>query len=673
MNLEDQLRRLPKVNPSVKFRQTAKDRLMHQIKIQESESLWVEFLSRFKLVQPNRLWVKQAKRRLFHQIENTAPSPVSILAWLKKTTASALAMLIAVTAVLFSVGTKQPVSAADNAYLEVEKGHVEVKKADRIEWLAVTENIELTAGDLVRVADDASAVVHFFDDSVIRLADNALLLISRAESSPGFGQQGIIEVALHQGQAWVQTLNVDDEYAKLSLVTREAIVSAINSSFDVSTNWFQPTEVRVFKRSVNVQALSAANREVIAEGTLNTGEQVVLPSQLSEPADSLAALAPIEPIKELVKTQSWVAENLKNDRLHLANLKDREWIRMQAATGALPGDLLYPVKRAKERLSLALSFSDSSIADAKINMANERLTESIVLIQKGEQAKAKQVLADYRGVVDEINALAQKSKQVKQAFSNRVVASKQKVILAALPSEVEVGIVKQALDKTEELLAEDSVEKAEIQLQNALDNLANVQEFVAEGDFKSAQETLVSHDVTALDVLQVAEKLEDEEVQKALYKKLIQAQYTQRHLLTEIEAAAQKSEAGDVFAKLIENTNQKLAAGIKTTVAVVEPIIPDVVVAENTPLPTNEKVMAFIEKVNIYSTSTGQYNQVVRLLKQNPKQARDIDFLATIRDELQGSARRYVNQRMAELEKQLKSSKDRRVQLKIDRSKNLRD
>ena len=673
MNLEQELHRLSKVNPSSKFSKKAKLRLMHQIAIQDSERVWLRALFNVRQVNPNRSWVSLARKRLLSRVQVKPETATSWIAWMRRTTASALAMVIAVTAVLFSVGSKQPVNASDNTYLEVKMGQVEVKRADKLDWLTVSENTELSAGDLVRVPNNAMATIYFFDDSQIRLSDNSLLLISRTESSPGFGQQGIIEVALHQGRAWVQTLNVEDDFARFSLVTREAIISAINSSFDVSTDWFEPTEVRVFKRSVKVEALNSINREVIAEGRLSTGEQIILSENNKGKQDTLAALASIEPVSQKTKLQSWVMQNLEGDQLHLSDLKDREWIRLQAATKVLPGDFLYPIKRAKERLSLALSFGSSAIADAQIDIANQRLAESIVLIQKGQRSKAKAVLADYSEIIDDISKLAQKSEQVKQDFSNKVVASKQKVLLAALPSDAKVGLVKQALDKSEELLAKNPLEKAEVRLQNALDNLASVQEFVANGDLKSAQETLINQDVTALDVLKVAENLEDEEKKKALYARLLEAQYAQQHLLNQIKEVASSAQSDEIFAKLIENTNQKLEAGIKTTVSVVLPIIPDVLVADTTPLPELDKITAFVEKVNIYRTSRGQENQIARLLKQNPQQARDIDFLRAVRDKFKGVARKAINQRMVVLQKQLKASKNRRVKLKIDRSKRLRD
>ncbi len=668
--LEKELQRLQKPEPSTKFCQEAKDRLMHKISIYENETWFKSLLKKLDPVIPSRHFVQAARIRLMERV-NAAKQPV--FGWIvlaKRVVASTLVMAIAVTATLFFVGGKQPVSAAENTYLEVLSGEATVKHADQLIWDVITNETELTTGDLVQLSESSSAVIHFFDDTQLRLTGNSLLLLSRLDISPGYARQGVIEASLHEGRAWVQTLNVDDGYAMFNLVTPDAIISTNNASFDVNTDLVGPTSIRVFKHNVDIRALNRESRNIFAKGRLNSYQKVNLKSAAyTQQTVELDKFTYIADLAEEDRNEEWVVNNLQADKNHLADLRERELISLRNTTGTLPGQVLYPVKRAKERLNLVIRF-DEGQKEAQIDMANSRLNESIVLIEQGEMQKAKIVLAEYQDIVRQIaEESIDDDEGDNEDLSNSVLTVHQKTLIAALPGDAQIGIVKQVLDETEELLAEDSIEKAEVRLQNSLEALTHVQEYIEAGDIDAAQELLEAHLSPATEFVDRAGEFDSDDEKKEFFGNVLASQHEERRLLTEISRILAKQGENSELADLVKATDRGLDDSIKYVAAAVRPLFPDISLTKEVTLPKDEKAIEFANKVNIYSTFTGQKNQISRLLKQYPQYASDMEFLVKLRSQLDTRAQDLVNARILELEKELKVAKGKRTKLKIDRAK----
>lgn len=66
-----------------------------------------------------------------------------------------------------------------------------------------------------------------------------------------------------------------------------------------------------------------------------------------------------------------------------------------ASTDDLPGDALYPVKRAAESVRLTISLNDADIAKLRLSLAIRRLNEVVVLLEKGRPQDIDQALANY--------------------------------------------------------------------------------------------------------------------------------------------------------------------------------------------------------------------------------------------------------------------------------------
>ncbi|HID65159.1 MAG TPA: hypothetical protein EYP49_20770, partial [Anaerolineae bacterium] len=75
-----------------------------------------------------------------------------------------------------------------------------------------------------------------------------------------------------------------------------------------------------------------------------------------------------------------------------------------ASTDALPGDALYPVKRAVEAVQLAASLSDANDARLRLAFAARRLDEAAALLEKNRPQDMGPALADYEAQFESVLA-----------------------------------------------------------------------------------------------------------------------------------------------------------------------------------------------------------------------------------------------------------------------------
>jgi hypothetical protein len=73
-----------------------------------------------------------------------------------------------------------------------------------------------------------------------------------------------------------------------------------------------------------------------------------------------------------------------------------------ASTDALPGDALYPVKRAVEAVQLAMSLNDASDAMLHLAFAARRLDEAAALLEKDRPQDIGQALTGYEAQVESV-------------------------------------------------------------------------------------------------------------------------------------------------------------------------------------------------------------------------------------------------------------------------------
>ncbi|MFH0820550.1 MAG: DUF5667 domain-containing protein [Candidatus Peregrinibacteria bacterium] len=661
-HLEDYLHRLTKVSPSRRFSRTAKERLMHRIQLESDEQWFLAFLKRLSAVFPSQEFLVNARVRLMSNVALLRPEP-GWLIFLRRFAVSTLIMVLAVGSTLFWVDSGQIVTASQDTYLKIISGPVTLKRADQLTWNKVMVNTDVASGDLIRVDAGGQALVHFFDETEVRLGENSLLLISQIYPSPSFNRQGVIEVSLHQGRAWVQTLNVDDGFAGFTLMTRDALVQALNSSFDVSTDLTQPTHLQVFRNDVQVQAFGIDR--IVTERTT-----VVADNALTFTAKNLVKA--IKPMTPANRVEGWITSNLQNDHNHLTALREQEFETLKRSVGVLPGQMMYPIKLAKERLQVAFSFGDDALTQQQIDIANKRLNEAVVLLGQGDATRARESLLTYQNLTRDLVETARP--EVRQEISQRIITQNQKMLVASLPTDPPVRALTEALNATEELIAQDPLAKEEVRLKNAVDRLSHIGELVTAGDFEGAKAALTEHSLMTTDILDQIMALTDVQLQKQLLEQVLALRQKETDLLNQISdyAGTQLLKDPQLLAMLGE-ASEASQNTLEATIAFVAPRAPELVFTP--PAAASEadpRVQEFTKRLLVYKTSQGQKNQLTRLFREQPALKWDVDFLKTIRVNADLRVQDMISSYILEAERQNRLRQHKAVQQKIDRAKKMR-
>lgn len=670
-NLEVKLRNLSKIEPSKGFIRASKNRLMQQIELQQQESWFKSFLRKIGIVQPNASFLSQARLRLMHRI-NEIPQPIKIplqgfartLIFIKRAVASTMVMILAVTSTLFFVEGQTVVEASDDSYLEVLSGIVSVKHADFLLWEDINGQIEIQSGDLIKVGEGSQALVHFFDDTELRLNENTTFLISQLAISPNYSRQGIIEVALHEGSAWVQTLNVDDDYAGFVMSTRDAMIQTLNSTFSVSTDLKKAATVMVLNNKISLTSLKQDTREAVETVKVVANER----AEIGITGGRVNPVIAISPVTEQDLANEWVQFNLNLDHEHLTQLREKGIERLTQMAGTLPGQMLYPIKQAKERLRLLVTGQDGQI-NAQIEIANNRLNEAIVLLEKGNTQKGREALIAYQSMARQIAQENEKNEVV-----TKLLLPHKKALASDLSKDVNVGLVKETLHETAEILAENPVELEKVRLVNSVERLRDILDLVEMADFVAARDRLVSHQLVGGDVLSAIEGL-DQEAQKEVIQEVLELRQEELALLDVISRSMSAiSNSDEQLVAMLESATQSAEESVDATIAFATPLIPELI-AEVTAQPSENdlKIAELVDRIQIYSTFDGQQNQIERLLKYELENPASIPFLAQLQSSLEGRAKDYLGIRILQLQNKADLQKHKAMQRKIERAQRLRE
>jgi len=669
-NLEIKLHSLSKIEPSKGFIKASKNRLMQQIELHKHESWFRVLLARIGSVTPNPSFLSKARMRLMSRI-NDIPQPIKVplygfartLLFAKRVVASTLVMVLAVTSTLFLVEGSSVVEASDDSYLHVVAGTVSIKHADLLIWEDINGQIEIQAGDLIKVGEDSQAVIHFFDDTQLRLGEDTTFLISQLLVSPSFGRQGIIEVYLHKGSAWVQTLNIDDGYAGLVFSTRDALISTINATFNVETTLKEPTNILVLNNKIELTTLHPETKQIVEVLKMSANEKATIytPNQQDNPIVTISSL------DEQSLANTWIQKNMELDHKHLTELQEREVERLTKIAGTLPGQMLYPIKQAKERLKLFVSNSDEQIS-AKIDIANSRLNEAIVLLENGNTQKGREALMAYQSMARQISEITDNNQ-----VADRLLLPHQKTLVTTLPNDINIGLVKEALHQTAEILAESPIELEKVRLVNSVERLRDVLNLIEIKDFEEARDRLVSNQLVGGDVLAAIESL-DNDTQKVVIQEVLELRQEEVALLDTIsKVMVEDNDSDEQLMAMLESASETAEDNVDATIAFATPLIPElVVVAIEQPSALELKIIELVERIYIYNSWEGQKNQIERLLKHELENTASIPYLIAVRDHLEGRAYDYLNIRILQLQKKAELQKHKAMQRKIERSKRLR-
>ena len=103
------------------------------------------------------------------------------------------------------------------------------------------------------------------------------------------------------------------------------------------------------------------------------------------------------------------------------------------------------------------------------------------------------------------------------------------------------------------------------------------------------------------------------------------------------------------------------------------PLLPELQKLMAQPSAAEIRMVELIDKIYIYNSWTGQQNQIERLLKNELDDPDSIDYLISVRNNLEGRAYDYLNVRILQLQRKANYQKHKAVQRKIEEAQKLRE
>jgi len=322
---------------------------------------------------------------------------------LTKSTKSVIAAVVIVAVVFFgAIWLYNPttVLAAKPTSLTVEAKEVFYKKAKNQEYQTINENMELDIGYWVRTGNLGKASIAFSDNSVVRLAENTEIEISKLSYDANTATSQI-NISVIVGRIWARVADLVTPDSRFAIITPETIATVRGSAFDVNVSPLGDITVTSAEHAVDVQALDPDTKEVLSETTLVEDQKAKMEPdtfrKLSKWKEERGAvnLEEVFAFQEVADKEKaaggWLSTNEKKDEVFIAELKKQVEKEAQENVGALPGSPAYILKRAAENTKLALTFNSEKKAELQDQLLEKRLDEASLMAAAGNEQAAKKL------------------------------------------------------------------------------------------------------------------------------------------------------------------------------------------------------------------------------------------------------------------------------------------
>jgi hypothetical protein len=173
-----------------------------------------------------------------------------------------IVIVFSVMSLIIGIFLALPLTAlADNSgcSLQVVSGVVEVREAGYNAWKAVTNTVFLKAGDSVRTAKDASALIIFLDGSSMELGPDTSIAVKKAEGMTD-NNAAMTEMTQFWGKTWNRVIKMIDPRSQYDVETPSCLASVRGTYFIVEVDKSGKTMVQTIEGIVAVQA---QNKEII--------------------------------------------------------------------------------------------------------------------------------------------------------------------------------------------------------------------------------------------------------------------------------------------------------------------------------------------------------------------------------------------------------------------------
>lgn len=139
------------------------------------------------------------------------------------------------------------------AGVQVLAGTVEVQKKNASEWLPLTQNTFVTAGDKVRTWRDGRAELRWMDGTRMRLDPNTEVRVQKCSLNRLERTRASV-FQLDLGKLWVRVAQALTGYSRFEIQTPSAVAAVRGTVFSVAATRQGQTAVEVYDGTVEVKA-----------------------------------------------------------------------------------------------------------------------------------------------------------------------------------------------------------------------------------------------------------------------------------------------------------------------------------------------------------------------------------------------------------------------------------
>ncbi|MBI3618854.1 FecR domain-containing protein [Candidatus Peregrinibacteria bacterium] len=320
------------------------------------------------------IWTRLASR--LHPAQKVIFSP---LRWVA---VCALFVLLArVTAFL----VLPPTTIAESPILLLAKGDAFLSVGDgKLLQQVTVQEVEIRHAAVIQTGKHSSATLLLRDHAVVRLDANTTMALDDVADARRPAALPSHTLTLKSGRIWVQSFlpsgvpGVTIATAQGNVIVHEGSVSMASAS-DGHGNGI-------------ITVLVADRRATIMHGTKN------IPLVAGERTALAGAPLLVKKMMDKEYADAWVRSNLSLDAVHQQEIAALQQRRRVASAGILPNSLFYPVKRAMEKVDLALTLSPQARVEKQLLHADTRLSEAAALLNEGN-TDASGPLHDYRAAI----------------------------------------------------------------------------------------------------------------------------------------------------------------------------------------------------------------------------------------------------------------------------------
>jgi hypothetical protein len=597
-NFEAKLKKMAQVNPTKSFSKDAKLRLLSKIEKQNDEAWFLSFLTRVEIPYPSSRLKASFLERLFGGRPFWGQGFWEFFQVHKLF--AAFGVLAIVTATTFSFFTfTNTTSAEEQTLLTVVNGLVEIGTNDDFRQSQV--GAVLSTNSVVRTGENSSAEIVFFEDSVIRLAENTQVKIEKLAPNPLDQEVGNVVVSFDFGKVWVKTLVEETEIASFELrAGDELAVFPQRGTFDLIREG-NITTLRVFDRSIKVSYRGSDDPQSL--NLLEENKLKISLKGIGEPVD----------IDMNEYSDYWIESNLRSDQQYVAEFisqktaKSTDWNSINEVINNLEPDsaeqyLLVAKKNFNEGLEY-LANNQEDLAAQKFTAFADYLHDSLV---KDEVFREKALI---------------------------LIEKEAKHLQLILPDD-QLFPAKEALNAAREIVAEDPLIAIQ---QGAKEKLWEANELAKTATPQSQNLAKRSLDEYSNAIKKAPSNTADPE----LRAEILDQKSEELEILSEIEENIEaKPETQEKIAEIeTEVVNEALEASSRR-----EPLRPG--------FPTlgaeEDKIDDLVAQVNIYKTERGQENATREVLKQFENDISQLSDLKELKAKLPEKVRPMVTKKMVE-------------------------